>query len=517
MGRKRGDAPESEVLLEAIHYSRNLALHLSSNSLSKLTQTRRSKLFSDAHESDKFFREDDLLSAARGSAPVKVGYELSFMHKTLQEYFVAECIANQVLEAFEVEQITPAQFTEWLKTSEFDFSPPADVVSPKHQNLAFTVSSFSSSSASVNPERLKRVAFALAKGPLNHYEFTSDQEKVSVLDFFLDNMFMDGDFVEHMGAVVALCSKWKASMIKFLDLDVLSKNLISIVTQPCRLDGRCLMHEVLFQNNFQVFDFCIDVFTSLLDSNISSISVKDKFGRPPVYYALTRPGCLLLDKMAPRKALKKAPHKSQADSTTFTMASTEPVPKRLMNVISYCDLDDEKLKDLYQGGDFARKSYRDNMTERGFTHTNASEKQREQCAQKTSYVVAYPDDPEFANTGDYIRKMKLAGEGKSLSQGGFNMDKMTEFIELNRLAFDATKGPIRDAFPALHTLRRRDLNILVNLILALDKSSDGSASKPSNSQLQASMTIHEAAKHGATDTVAELLKDPKLLNSRDVE
>ncbi len=512
VGRKRGDAPESEVLLEAIHYSRNLALHLSSNSLSKLTQTRRSKLFSDAHESDKFFREDDLLSAARGSAPVKAGYELSFMHKTLQEYFVAECIANQVLEAFEVEQITPAQFTEWLKTSEFDFSPPANAIS-----------NFSSSTASVNPERLKRVAFALAKGPLNHYEFTSDQEKVSVLDFFLDNMFMDGDFVEHMDAVVALCSKWnktKASMVKFLDLEVLSKNLISIVTQPCRLDGRCLMHEVLCQNNFQVFDFCINVFTSLLESKISSISVKDKFERPPVYYALTRPGCLLLDKLAPKKALMMAPQKSQSDSTASTMASTEPATpgtKRRIDVISYCDLNDEKLKDLYQGGDFARKSYHDNMKERGFTHTNESEKQCEQCTEKTSYVVVYPDDPEFANTKDYIKKMNIAGEGKSSSQGGFNMDKMTEFIELNRLAFDATKGPIRDAFPELHTLRRRDLNILVKLILALDKSSDGTASKPSNIQLQASMTIHEAAKHGVIGTVAELLKDPKLLNSRDVE
>jgi len=34
----------------------------------------------------------------------------------------------------------------------------------------------------------------------------------------------------------------------------------SIVTQKIgRLEGRCLMHEVLFQNNFSVFDFCIQV------------------------------------------------------------------------------------------------------------------------------------------------------------------------------------------------------------------------------------------------------------------
>jgi hypothetical protein len=279
---------------------------------------------------------------------------------------------------------------------------------------------------------------------------------------------------------------------------------------------------VLFQNNFQVFDFCINVFTSLLESNISSISVKDEKQRPPVYYALTRPGCLLLDKLAPRKALKKAPPKSQADSTASAMASTEPATKPLMDVISYCDLNDETLKDLYKKqfvflGDFAQKSYQDNMKERGFTHTNEYEKQCEQSTEKTSYVVVYPDDDDL-DVKEYIRVMKLAGEGKSFSQGGFNMDKMTDFIELNKLAFDATKGPIRDAFPELHTLRRRDLNILVTLILALDKSSDGTASVPSNSQLKANMTIHEAAKFGKGAIVEELLtKDPKLLNSRDVE
>jgi hypothetical protein len=105
-----------------------------------------------------------------------------------------------------------------------------DTDSVTAQNLNPFSFAISSSTASVNPDRLKRVAFALAKGPLNHYEFTSDQEKVSVLDFFLDIMFMDGDFVEHLGAVLALCSKWKASVFKFLDLEVLSKNLISIVT-----------------------------------------------------------------------------------------------------------------------------------------------------------------------------------------------------------------------------------------------------------------------------------------------
>ena len=48
-----------------------------------------------------------------------------------------------------------------------------------------------------------------------------------------------------------------------LNLQILACNLQHIVTQKIgRLNGRCLMHEVLLQNNFVVFDFCTQVHES---------------------------------------------------------------------------------------------------------------------------------------------------------------------------------------------------------------------------------------------------------------
>ena len=578
VGRKRGNAIESDVLLEAIHYSRNLALHLSTNSLSKLTRTNRSKLFADAHDSDKFFRDDDLFSAARRTAPVKSGSEVSFLHKTLQEYFVAECISSQVLEAFQVEQVTPVQLTEWLREcdgvewyqvasntpnspmsprnvgvndSQMPGSPPVRKFQPNPEIIRPP----KSSSNSISQDRLNRLFDALERGPLNHYLFTDDQEKVSVLDFFLDIMFMNEDFVEHLRAVVALCAKVKKeASFNARDFTILSRNLKSIVTQRIgRLNGRCLMHEVLLQNNFSVFDFCIEVHDNLQDEfdKESILTVLDypqkdgDCGLPPVYFALTRPGCLLLDKIAPKKQLW-AQHGSgnfrvcpvstcqyQAPPEDRDRVSECPIcppsslsqdskgatkPQPLIWHRSYCNIEDQKLKDqLKEAGLLDQMRYQQNLSDRGFLHNKSSDGPKltksVSVAAAQHVLVSYETEE-----GVLIRELLVnAANGKSKSQKGYNMDEMKQFIQSNKGLFHKTNGPIFDSFPELHALGRRDLNHVVQLILDQDtspQSSDGtkSAKEPMTT------TIHDASKHDDYKLVrAFLTKEPNLLNSRDQE
>jgi len=361
--RKHGGiSSHSDVLLEAVHYSRNLALHLSSNSLSKLSRTSRSKLFAGTHESDKFFREDDLLSAARRTAPVKSGSEVSFLHKTLQEYFVAECLCNNLVEAFQVEQITPATFQKWISEcnepewfSTADLarsampSPRSAMPSPRkgwgkalaEGDSASTAAkgaqqSTKTESSAISLDRLRRVLDCIEKCPLNHYEFGSDQEKVSVLDFFIDIMFINDSFVEILQALLALCRRNvqknpENDKKEALNLQILASNLQHIVTQKIsRLNGRCLMHEVLLQNNFVVFDFCTQVHESWSILNglaghtltTTILNVVDDEGRPPVYYALENAGCLLLDNIAPEKT--QALHASLVDKI---LSADVPNPK----------------------------------------------------------------------------------------------------------------------------------------------------------------------------------------------
>jgi hypothetical protein len=584
VSRKVGDAIESEVLLESIHYSRNLALHLSTNSLSKLTQTKRSKIFSDAHDSDKFFRDDNLLSAARRSAPVKTGSELSFLHKTLQEYFVAECIANHLLEAFHVEQITPVQFSEFLLNdtglSEIVSSvgsPTAQMSDPPEtprtnagtelSNMTGNVSPFFSSPDRTKPsfsdllenptskqkagsklvlqteactpvssgrdttmalgtpptlpkagakfplktkglDRFRKLIQALERCPLNRYEFTSDQEKVSVLDFFLDIMFNSEDFVEHLSVIVSFAKiliRKNAS-----NFNILIQNLKSIVTQKIgRLDGRCLMHEVLIRNSISVFEFCIQVYTELhkeplsLDyaHAISFLDVQDKFGYPPVYYALTDSGCLLVDRIAPKKN---------------------------SNQEAYCNIFDENVKKWYSEDKHGMMQvYVQNLQDRGFLKEQGDKKDNDKPPKSSVDVhdssKQVPRSDESVKVaqhwvvkyGEDIDPVSIANakNGKSSSQGGYNMDKMIEFIEANRSLFDSANGPIRDSFPRLNTLKRSDLNFVVGLILAVPTSPIGAA--PVIDDLA---KLFEAAKSGhKNEVIAVLEKNSSLLNSRDIE
>ena len=67
-----------------------------------VSRVKRSELFAETSEEDRFFRDDELTHAARAAAPLRVaanGSTVSFIHKTLQEHFTATAIIRDLRDA----------------------------------------------------------------------------------------------------------------------------------------------------------------------------------------------------------------------------------------------------------------------------------------------------------------------------------------------------------------------------------------------------------------------------------
>jgi len=271
-----------------------------------------------------------------------------------------------------------------------------------------------------------------------------------------------------------------------------------------------------YQHNVQPKELnCEDGATSIKE-------VVDDKGRTPVYYALTSidPVCLLLDKIAPKEVLSRE---------------------------SFCNLDDAHLKFQFETtSQRLQRSYQQNLEDRGFkNHLNSktfsADKAAGMCTRQVKAVVqvVYDEDNGIVKTA-----MKEASKGKSRSQGGYNMDVMKIFIETNKDLFHPQNGPIFDSFPELHTLGRKDLNVVVELILEQDPDSveqnfaasmttSGPATPIPTTSVPATplpttsgpatpipepKTIHEAARHDRPELVIKFLTaDSNHLNLRDKE
>ena len=75
-------------------FSEKLAVYMATNNQTKLSRPQRSRLFDDKQYVDTFFGTDIECSIVRSACPVNDADFLSFVHKTIQEYFVGNVIVG---------------------------------------------------------------------------------------------------------------------------------------------------------------------------------------------------------------------------------------------------------------------------------------------------------------------------------------------------------------------------------------------------------------------------------------
>jgi hypothetical protein len=316
---KRSGLDHVQVLQESVQLARHLAYHLSLYNLSKLRRSDRSKFFSEERDTDVFFKDDGLLIAARSAAYIKRGQELSFSHKTLQEYFVAERIMHSLIEAFQAEQILPESLAQ---KSQSDLE--------KQFVIAFDKLSSSESTGSRRTSRkqvrirlhdvkqgidkdegsLERLIELVANCPLAEYEFSGSQDKVAVLDFLVDRLFEDESITRYLEVLVHLT--WNATP-QHPQFYRIKHNIKAIISQKMlRRGNKCMLHEAAQFGSVSLVKFATIAYQRFNetseahgssdhqeDSLSFTLDMKDQFGRTPLYYALANCRNDIIDLLIP--------------------------------------------------------------------------------------------------------------------------------------------------------------------------------------------------------------------------
>jgi hypothetical protein len=501
-----------DIISEAVHYSRIFADHLSKNNISKLSRSDRSKLFGDAHETDKFFSDEENAAAAIRIAPISTGYEFSFIHDSLKDYFASEHVVHQVLEAFRDEQFTPEAFRRSLSMNsggiplfwqEFiGVAEAARSIIPKAQRsndstgLVQKGNEIRSDYDLGSFQRLKRIIKALAISSLNQFEFSEKQSNTAVLDFFLDHLFLSAPLQAHMMALVDLCKVNEAHPL--FDLRVLKKNLKAIVSQRIpRRKGRCLLHEAVLKNSFHVCNFCKYVDLVLCDSEESVLHQLDNRGRPAMYYAFIDKGNMVKDQLAP---VLPPP---AVDATALQLLEAEELAKatvdKLVNGLDMLRLalDDDKYK--FESKEFFDAFVKD-AESRGFTFKKQTLEELESkfpCVstanirrrRSTSF-----NRPGLISETEQVQ-LKRYIKGKSKSNGALSRAELHALIERCKTSLEA---PYADYFHQWkqqpHGLSVENEKILARqLLLGVSEIKDGDSNTKTRSGLHDACALGDIA------------------------
>ncbi|KAK3257794.1 hypothetical protein CYMTET_33130, partial [Cymbomonas tetramitiformis] len=229
------------VRRESLEYSQRLAVQMVRNSVTKVRTRIDSELFHQDSIWDPFLwgRGSKLLPVVQKVAPVHSdGAELSFIHKTVQEYLCAEALCGMLHKIFGDLALNISDLRRPRKEAEHTVEAPADVNEDKPMDTAGIVA---------------QVGQGLAKS--EWVEVNLRQEDI-VRDFLVDMLIDDADFLEEM----LFCQEWaerggfrgQASM-KFADggADMLEQNLRSVLsgTLPKRNQGT-LLHVVAAEGSY---------------------------------------------------------------------------------------------------------------------------------------------------------------------------------------------------------------------------------------------------------------------------
>jgi hypothetical protein len=316
---KRSGLDHVQVLQESVQLARHLAYHLSLYNLSKLRRSDRSKFFSEERDTDVFFKDDGLLIAARSAAYIKRGQELSFSHKTLQEYFVAERIMHSLIEAFQAEQILPESLAQKTQADlekqfviDFDKLSASESTGSRRASRKHVRIRLHDVKQGVDKDEgsLERLIELVANCPLAEYEFSGSQDKVAVLDFLVDRLFEDESITKYLEVLVHLT--WNATP-QHPQFYRIKHNLKSIISQKMlRRGDKCMLHEAAQFGSVSLVKFATIAYQRFKetltahcspdyheDSLSFTLDIKDQFGRTPLYYALVNCRNDIIDLLIP--------------------------------------------------------------------------------------------------------------------------------------------------------------------------------------------------------------------------
>ncbi|KAK3258584.1 hypothetical protein CYMTET_32365 [Cymbomonas tetramitiformis] len=244
------------VRRESLEYSRRLAVQMVCSSVSKVHTRIDSELFHQDSIWDPFIsgRGSKLLPVVQKVAPVQSnGAELSFIHKTVQEYLCAEALRDMLHKIFrdlavDISELRQLQTQSWQSSAE----KPAERHANPTPNLDGGQEYPNEINVAEEEESDTGIGQRVAKSEWVQVKLW--QEDV-VRDFLVDMLIDDADFLEEM----LICLEWaeRCCQDQILrqvtggDVDALLRNMRSVLggTLPKRNQGT-LLHVVAAEGSY---------------------------------------------------------------------------------------------------------------------------------------------------------------------------------------------------------------------------------------------------------------------------
>ena len=250
---------------EAIAYAHRLAVYMTVHGMTKLAEVQRSKIFSDKSPVDVFFSDEPLIAAARRAAPVRfTGGFLTFNHKTVQEYNMAEAIMKGVDDCMKaIALITP---NEMLKLLESILSDNNDnQLSPPQMRR--------------NRELIFDLAAEMQKSPLATVSLTDES---AVIDFLVDYLVDDSEILIQFKVVHLFAFRY-SDIMKYINGDVPDEGQFFSMNQTCQLflenleaivktqlprrKQRTILHEAASAGSIKLIQLVLEIQRSLSKEN----------------------------------------------------------------------------------------------------------------------------------------------------------------------------------------------------------------------------------------------------------
>jgi len=233
--------------MEARAYAKQLAHYLTFEGLTKLAQRNVSELFSKRSTVDVFFLETDLAEAARRAAPVKVsaGF-LSFIHKTVQEFYVAQIIIQELQET-----VHETNLSEEIL---------------KEMNSHLTASVKVKAQLSLRDQReLNECVAMIQSGSVGKIDLSTEY---AVIDFIADYLLSDNEALK----AIEFCHNlieyvYQDSANNYLS-NLFVKNLIDIFTKPLpRRREQTILHLAAITGSEALLSLALHVLSHFIETN----------------------------------------------------------------------------------------------------------------------------------------------------------------------------------------------------------------------------------------------------------
>ena len=235
-------------IVQAVEYARQLACHMVAHNSTKLKRQDSSTLFrSESSDMGVFFGNDPLARAALHASPVReAGGFLSFIHKTVMEFFAAKAVAGRLDAAVNVTSLSAKQISLSSRQLLKPASPLKETEAHKLYG-SYTVAGTRRQTLTM----LRALIVQIEQSPLNHLELAAEP---AVCDFLVDLILKGTGLETRLRAVVDVLEVFDSTtdlgvvdqLGKKVDFCYVRENIKTIfgLKMPRRMN-RTLLHEAV--------------------------------------------------------------------------------------------------------------------------------------------------------------------------------------------------------------------------------------------------------------------------------